>query len=135
LVLRDEFHYRWAFLGSRDDGKEHPSRRNPYWFAFAIQPQGKPLVMFGAGTGTASPVVRDDAAGLAVPRLIERDRATIRWRRDDPVSHRNILLAGSNNYFLDSGEREMTWAKSKNRRENPFAHRGNPNHMRKPAAA
>jgi len=33
--------------------------------------------MVGAGTGTAGDVVADGAAGLAVPRLIERDRATV----------------------------------------------------------
>ena len=80
----------WKFLGSRNDGKEHPGRGNPYGFAFAIQPLGQPLAMFGAGTGTTRHAVRDGAAGLAVPCLIERDRATLSGPIDDLMRHRPI---------------------------------------------
>ena len=79
---------RLKFLGSRNDCKEHPGRGNPYGFAFAIQPKGQPLVMVGAGTGTTHLIVRDGAARLAVPRLIERDRATLSGPIDDLMRHR-----------------------------------------------
>jgi hypothetical protein len=51
--------------------------------------------MFGAGTQTAGCVVADGAAGLAVPRLIERDRATFSGPRDDLMPHQSLPLAGS----------------------------------------
>jgi hypothetical protein len=94
-MLRDEFDRHRAFLGGWDDCKEYPGRGNPYRFAFPIQPQRQPLVMFLAGTGTASPVVRDDAAGLAVPRLIERDRAAF----SDLMPHQSIPRQKNNNFF------------------------------------
>ena len=87
-------HLLWKFLGRRDDGKKHSRLGNPYGFAFAVQPPIQPVVMFGAGAGTASPIVGDGAAGLAVPRLIERDHATLGGRRNDLPPHQSIPLAG-----------------------------------------
>ena len=82
------------FLRSWDDGKEHAGRGKAYGFRFAIQPQVQPLIMFGAGTGTARCKVRDGAAGLAEPRLIERDRATLSGPIDDLMGHESVPLAG-----------------------------------------
>ena len=84
----------WKFLGSGDDGKEHPGPGNAYGFRFAIQPRSQPLGMFGAGTGTTRRYVCDGAAGLAEPRLIERDHATLSGPIDDLMGHESIPLAG-----------------------------------------
>ena len=87
----------WGLLWGRDDGKDHPSQGNAY--GFAIQPRSQPLGMFWAGTVTAGRVVADGAAGLAVPRLIERDYATLSGPRDDLMPHQSIARRKSNNHF------------------------------------
>ena len=66
---------------------------------FAIQPWSQPVGMFGAGAAEAGRVVQDHAAGLAVPRLIERDREKFTGPRGDlkPIRvsstpHSSIIL-------------------------------------------
>ena len=93
LRQRDVFHRHWASLRSRDDGKVYPCRGNPYRFSFAIQPEGQPLVMLGARTGTTSLGVRDDVAGLAEPRLIEWDHAMF----GNMMPHQSIPHRKNNN--------------------------------------
>ena len=86
-------HQHRSFSGIRNDGKVHTLPGNLYGFAFAIQPQVQPLVMFVARTSTTRFIVRDDMAGLAVPRLIERDHAMLSGPRSDLTLHLSIPLA------------------------------------------
>jgi hypothetical protein len=53
------------------------------------------LGMLWAGTVAARGVIADNAAGLAEPRLIERNRATSSEPREDLMGHQSLPLAGS----------------------------------------
>ena len=79
----DQVRDLWKFLGGGDDGKENPGRGNAHRFALAIQPRSQPLGMYCTGAVAAGLIVRDGVAGLAEPRLIERDQATLIERIDD----------------------------------------------------
>ena len=100
-MQRDAFH-RWPFLGNRDDGKEYAGRGNAYGFGFAIQPRSQPLGMLGAGAGTTGHIVCDGAAGLAEPRLIERDHTTLSGPIDDLMRMRHRCIPTDRN--ITSGE-------------------------------
>ena len=119
MLRRRVFHGQRAFPGSGDDGKEHPGRGNTDGFPFAIQPRSQPLGVFGAGAIAAGRIVRDDVAGLAEPRLIERDRATLGGGRDDLVRHRRIPVPGSNDLLIKTQASGKWRVKNKTGRRDP----------------
>lgn len=86
-----------ASLGSRNNRKDHPAQGDAY--GLTIKPGRQAMGMLFAVTVTAGDAVRNGAAGLAVPGLIERDHETFSEPRFDLVPNHSFPLSGRNNYL------------------------------------